>query len=223
MDAIRSFNPTGAGQLTFVGVAINLTQGLNQGMPAWGGNSAPALMPPCPCSNPGGFGSLFSSAGRNGSGRRAGYIRGLEDALKQVRGKRSKPDENRIRALLQSARQEQSASGGSFESRPAGHCHRSQARNPFGPTPAMFGGGSGARGGSAEAEWSQGYTQGLEAALGQIRGKQSKPDEERVRSLLQGAKQSREALFGWQNDRGNGFAPVRPALCAPPLFSGNLF
>ena len=199
--------------------------------------------------NPGGLGSLqpgraVGGFGNGDGGRQDGYIQGLEDALKQVHGPKSKPDEDRIRGLLEAARQSRNSNPGSGAG-PApgpgagsgvqGHhrhggcgCHHNSGSG-FGGDGANFNAnsansGSGGRG----PEWSQGYTQGIEAALGQIRGKQSKPDEDRVRALLEGARQQqqqpqpqlpREAMFG-STDYQSSATPF--GLKTPSLFGAFL-
>lgn len=162
--------------------------------------------------NPGGLGCLrpAPATGTAGGGKAEGYIRGLEDALKQVRGPKSKPDEERIRALLQTARQgSQNGTGPSCTAHSTQHL--AATCGPQGV--AIFQTASFSGGGPSQPQgaWQQGYTEGVQAALGQIRGKDSKPDEERVRALLQGARTAQGASPG----QPAGLYSLRPPLCGP--------
>jgi hypothetical protein len=173
--------------------------------------------------NPGGLGSLqpATSSGMGRGSRTDGYIQGLEDALKQVRGPKSRPDEERIRALLQAARQNREQTPGPVSP--------GYAANPLAAPCGQVGAPTFQSGGASPAgpqgSWQQGYTEGIEAALQQIRGKDSKPDENRVRALLQGARQAQSASSGQPAGANpqpalNALMPLQPQINFTSLFSG---
>lgn len=228
------FATTGATNTLNLSLSINATVGPsllrgldtipNQPMGSYGLGCVPIGF------NPGGLGSLrpATACGAAGGTKTDGYIQGLEDALKQVRGPKSKPDEERIRALIQGARQNRDNPQGSIGQGCSGH-QVAAFCSPQVPGPLQSSGTCPAKPQSPpQGNWQQGYTEGIEAALKQIRGKDSKPDEKRVQALLQGAKQAQGGNPGQQP--GNylqqpfiSLAPLpSPAFGAgvPSLFSG---
>jgi hypothetical protein len=139
-----------------------------------------------------GSGSLGGPGGSTPGGS-SDYVRGIEDSLAQIRGAKSLPDQQRVEALLKGAKGAQNSAnqGGhrfsqssspAFGNRPPNH--HCQSFLGFRPGSGATRRAAAATSPSAGEGKSPEYIRGVQAALAEIRGKDSEPDQKRVEALL---------------------------------------
>lgn len=172
-------------QTPFMNSMINPGCGFPQCCPQFGGGHRQSNC---------GVGNFLGGSQRGGGRHLDGYIRGLQDSLKQVKGPQSEAagDNARVKNLLNQALQKRSGAAGaqgSMASCPPGrqamgghtvniNINIGCSGGPQRPQCSHSGGAQ--RGGGFAA----GYREGVQAALGVVTMKPSAPDRKRIQGLL---------------------------------------